>query len=193
MTAPYDAIVLAGGASRRLGGADKTALALASRPMLDYVLDAVADAGTVVVAGSPRPTSRRVEWRREEPPGGGPAAAIAASLPAVAADLVVVVAGDQPLLTAAVVELLVMSVGSHPEADGAVGVDVDGRPQWVLGAWRAGALRRADLGAGASLHATLGELRWVAVPLPGDAATDCDTPGDVRRIEALLTERSSRA
>ncbi|MDQ1746322.1 MAG: hypothetical protein QOD07_585 [Frankiaceae bacterium] len=192
MTGPsYDAIVLAGGTSRRMGGADKTALTLAGRPVLDYVLDAVAGAGRVVVVGPPRPTVRTVEWRREQPPGGGPAAAIAAALPAVTADVVVVVAGDLPLLSADAVAQLVASVGA--DVDGAVGVDANGRPQWLCGAWRAAALRAAGLGPGASLRDTVGRLSWTGVVLPVDAAADCDTPDDVRRLTATLATRSARA
>jgi len=187
MTGPsYDAIVLAGGESRRMGGNDKTAMTLAGRPMLDYVLDAVAAAGRVVAVGLPRPTSIEVRWCREEPPGGGPAAAIAAALSLVTAETVVVVGGDQPLLTASVVEALVAGIAG----DGCVGVDADGRPQWLLGAWRTAALRSLPLGPGASLRDTLGSLTWTGAVLPAGAESDCDTPDDVRRIEAALTERS---
>ncbi|MBV9098399.1 MAG: NTP transferase domain-containing protein [Frankiaceae bacterium] len=186
----YDAIVLAGGASRRMGVAtDKTAIALAGRPMLDYVLDAVAAAGRIVVVGEPRPTTLPVQWCREEPSGGGPAAAIAAALPLVTADVVAVVAGDQPLLSADAVAEVVGAV----VADGAVGVDGDGRPQWLLGAWRTSALRRTALVSGASLRDTLGSLAWTGVALPAGVAADCDTPDDVRRASALLSERSLRA
>ncbi|MDQ1698511.1 MAG: hypothetical protein QOG34_374 [Frankiaceae bacterium] len=182
MSRPYDAVVLAGGTSRRLGGIDKTALIVGDRPVLDYVLDAVASAGTVVVVGSARPTSRPVVWCREDPPGGGPAAAIAAALPYVTTEDVVVVAGDQPLLSADVVDLLATSL----VADGAIGVDADGRPQWLVGAWRTSALARCGLTAGASLRDTLGGLNWIGVSLPAGAAIDCDTPDDVRRIEGSL-------
>ncbi|MGW0901366.1 NTP transferase domain-containing protein, partial [Streptomyces goshikiensis] len=40
----YDAIVLAGGAARRLGGVDKPALPVGARTLLDRVLDACPDA-----------------------------------------------------------------------------------------------------------------------------------------------------
>jgi molybdopterin-guanine dinucleotide biosynthesis protein A len=191
MTAPpYDAIVLAGGTSRRMGGLDKTALTVDGRPVLDYVLDAVADAGRVVAVGPPRPTVRTVEWRREQPAGGGPAAAIAAALPAVTADIVVVVAGDQPLLSADAVAQLVAAAGA--EVDGAVGVDADGRPQWLCGAWRVAALREVGLASGASLRDTVGRLSWTGVVLPAGASADCDTPDDVRRVTAKLAARSAR-
>ncbi|MYQ48709.1 NTP transferase domain-containing protein, partial [Streptomyces sp. SID4985] len=35
---PYDAVVLAGGAARRLGGADKPGVRVGGRPLLDRVL-----------------------------------------------------------------------------------------------------------------------------------------------------------
>jgi molybdopterin-guanine dinucleotide biosynthesis protein A len=183
---PYDAIVLAGGSSRRMGGGDKTALPVAGRPMLDHVVGALAGARTVVVAGPPRPTTRPVRWCREEPPGGGPAAAIAAALPVVSAEVTVVVAGDQPLLSLVAVEQLVGALAG----DGAVATDADSRPQWLLGAWRTSALRRAPLAAGASLRDTLGRLAWHAVALPAGCAADCDSPDDVRRIETVLLGRS---
>jgi len=180
----YDAIVLAGGTSRRLGGIDKTALPLADRPALDYVLDAVSAAGAIVVVGPARPTSQHVVWRREQPVGGGPAAAIAAGLDAVTADAVVVVAGDLPLLSAELVHRVVASL--RADADGAVAVDSEDRPQWLLGAWRTAALQRAGLTAGAALRDTLGRLAWHGVAVPDRAAADCDTIDDVRRIATVL-------
>jgi len=60
--APYDALVLAGGQARWLGGVDKMAIPLGGRDMLDRVLDAVPDADRVVVVGPPRP--RPVACRR---------------------------------------------------------------------------------------------------------------------------------
>jgi molybdopterin-guanine dinucleotide biosynthesis protein A len=80
-------IVLAGGAARRLGGADKPALTVAGRSLLDGVLDRAAglDPAGIVVVGPHRPTSAAVRWAREQPPGGGPLAALAAGLAAVPA------------------------------------------------------------------------------------------------------------
>ncbi|MFF1746700.1 NTP transferase domain-containing protein, partial [Streptomyces mirabilis] len=59
--APYDAVVLAGGAARRLGGADKPGLRVGGRPLLDRVLAACATAATTVVVAAPRETARPVE------------------------------------------------------------------------------------------------------------------------------------
>ncbi|MFF6775602.1 DUF6457 domain-containing protein [Streptomyces sp. NPDC012637] len=80
MTTAYDAIVLAGGAARRLGGADKPGVRVGGRPLLDRVLAACRDAGRIVVVAEPRATAHPVEWAREEPPGGGPVAALDAGL-----------------------------------------------------------------------------------------------------------------
>ena len=73
----FDAVVLAGGSARRLGGADKPGLAVGGATMLDRVLAACADARTTVVVGPERTTARPVRGARERPPGGGPVAVIA--------------------------------------------------------------------------------------------------------------------
>src|SRR2546429_6957756 len=76
----YDAVVLAGGAARRLGGADKPGVHVGGRALLDRVLAACSDAGTTVVVADPRPTPRPVRWAREDPPGAGPTATLGARL-----------------------------------------------------------------------------------------------------------------
>ncbi|MGW2299809.1 NTP transferase domain-containing protein [Streptomyces sp. NPDC001809] len=83
MTTPYDAVVLAGGAARRLGGADKPGVRVGGRPLLDRVLAACRGAERTVVVGAPRPTVRPVRWTREDPPGGGPLAALDAGVRAL--------------------------------------------------------------------------------------------------------------
>ncbi|MGW4163354.1 DUF6457 domain-containing protein [Streptomyces sp. NPDC004788] len=80
MTTAYDALVLAGGSARRLGGADKPGVRVGGRPLLDRVLAGCRDARRTVVVASPRATARPVEWTRENPPGGGPVAALDAGL-----------------------------------------------------------------------------------------------------------------
>ena len=54
----FDAVVLAGGAARRLGGTDKPALRVDERTLLEHVVAAVAGAGRIVVVG-PRRSLRR--------------------------------------------------------------------------------------------------------------------------------------
>jgi molybdopterin-guanine dinucleotide biosynthesis protein A len=184
----YDAVVLAGGSARRLGGVDKPALEVGGRALLDLVIAAVDDAGRVVVVGPRRTTERSVHWCRERPPGGGPVAALAAGLAEVRADLVVVLAGDLPFVTGDDVRVLLAATAQQ---DGAVAVDAGGRDQLLLGAWRTDRLRAAlpDDPDGARLGAVIARLtaRRVTLPAAGRPAPwfDCDTQAD------LTTARST--
>lgn len=101
----YAAVVLAGGAARRMGGVDKPARPVGGRPMLHRVLAAVADADQRIVVGPSGPVPDGVRTTREEPPGGGPVAAIAAGLALLdpGTTTVALLAADLPLLTAAAV------------------------------------------------------------------------------------------
>ncbi|MEV6314102.1 DUF6457 domain-containing protein [Streptomyces sp. NPDC051776] len=120
----YDAVVLAGGAARRLGGADKPGLTVGGRPLLDRVLGACADAAVTVVVGSRRPTVRIVRWAREEPHGAGPLAALDAGLRQVTAPVVLVLSADLPFLSAATVRGLVAGLDRAAYAGGAAPGDV---------------------------------------------------------------------
>jgi molybdopterin-guanine dinucleotide biosynthesis protein A len=180
-SASWDAVVLAGGAARRMGGRDKLRLDVGGQPMLDRVLAAAGGAGRIVVVGPQRATAQPVTWCREDPPGGGPAAALAAALRVVTAPLVVVLAGDQPLLTAALVDRLRGSVTTQ----GAVAVTPDGSVQWLCSAWRADALRAADLHAGGSLRAAVAPLDWTPVRVGAEDVFDCDTLQDLARAREL--------
>lgn len=101
----YAAVVLAGGAARRMGGVDKPARPVGGRPMLHRVLAAVADADQRIVVGPSVPLPDGVRTTREKPPGGGPVAAIVAGLALLdpATTTVALLAADLPLLTAAAV------------------------------------------------------------------------------------------
>lgn len=162
----FDAIVLAGGTGRRLGGADKPGLVIGGRTMLDRVLAACDGATATVVVGPERPTYRPVVWAREEPAGGGPVAALAAGLALVRADTVVLLAADLPFLDRELVDLL----GSNP---GTV-TTTDGRPQWLCGGWSTAVLR--DALAGVEVDGA--RLRDVLGPLDPDEVTDEQPCGD---------------
>jgi molybdopterin-guanine dinucleotide biosynthesis protein A len=185
-----DAVVLAGGAGRRLGGADKPGLLVGGRSLLDRVLEAVAGASVVVVVGPKRETARPVVPVLEDPPGGGPVAALAAGLAHVGSPTVAVLAADLPFLTAEVLVLLESRLG--PDDDGALLVDREGRDQLLAGVWRTESLRRA-LGAagppeGLALRRVLATLTVVRVGVPAGVREpwqDCDTPEDLRRAEEL--------
>ncbi|MDQ7907088.1 NTP transferase domain-containing protein [Phytohabitans sp. ZYX-F-186] len=187
------AIVLAGGAGRRLGGPSKPALPVAGHSMLDRVLGAVRDAAPVVVVGS-LPVPAGVLSTVEDPPGSGPVAATAAGFALLPRDVteVALLAADLPLLTPAAITHLRHQLEAST-VDGALYVDVDGRRQFLCGVWRAAALRSAlhRLAAGrglpgASMRALLAEVevREVAWTEPGPPPWfDCDTDDDLRQAE----------
>ncbi|KRV47381.1 hypothetical protein AQ490_07935 [Wenjunlia vitaminophila] len=107
----YDAIILAGGQARRLGGVDKPGLRVGGSSLLERVLGACAGAARLIVVGPPRPvaephTAASVRWTRENPPGGGPLPALAAGLELVTADLVLLLAADLPFMNAGTVRRL---------------------------------------------------------------------------------------
>lgn len=178
---PFDALVLAGGAARRMGGVDKTALQVGDRTLLDRVLAALDGAASVVVVGPSRPVAREVVWAREDPPGSGPVAALRAGLGRVSSPYVVLLAADLPFLSAEVVDALLLAV----RADGALLVDDTGRDQYLCSAWRTDSLRRADLTVdrlGAVVQG-LDVARLDVAVAPGAPGpwTDCDTPQDLER------------
>jgi molybdopterin-guanine dinucleotide biosynthesis protein A len=174
----YDAIVLAGGAARRLQGADKPQLDVGGVRLLDHVLAAVADARHKIVVGPRRAVPVPVQWRREDPPGGGPVAAIAAALDAVCADLVVVLAADLPEIAPAVPALL---CGLHDRADADVAClsDSHGKRNYLAAVWRTATLRRR-IGAltathGASVRGLFDGTAVLDVPDAAGWGRDCDT------------------
>ncbi|MFB7242426.1 molybdenum cofactor guanylyltransferase [Streptomyces populi] len=116
--AGYDAVVLAGGAARRLGGEDKPGVRVGGRKLLDRVLAACADATRTVVVADPRSTARPVEWAREDPPGGGPLAALEAGLRHTAAPYVLVLSADLPFLEEKTVRRLLDTLRSGGGAHG---------------------------------------------------------------------------
>lgn len=175
----FDAVVLAGGSARRLGGVDKPALVVGEQSLLDRALAAVDGASTVVVVGPPRDLPPHVVQVREDPPGGGPAAALGTALPHCNAPHVVVLAADLPHVSAQVVAAL-LDAGSA--ADGALLVDAEGRDQVLTGAWSTAALQAAASGqdlSGRPLRVLLQGLDAVRVPVAGlglHGWADCDTP-----------------
>jgi molybdopterin-guanine dinucleotide biosynthesis protein A len=192
----FDAIVLAGGQATRLGGADKPALALGDRSLLERVLAAVDDADRVIVVGPTRPLTsvrRTVQWCREEPAGGGPVAGLAAGLRHVTADVVVTLAADLPSIAPAVPPLLAaLAAGT---ADWAALVDDGGRVNYLAAAWRRAALQRAMAGlgelSGASMRALTSAVPLAPVPDTQGWGLDCDTWGDVDEARRRLNREGT--
>ncbi|WP_431922892.1 NTP transferase domain-containing protein [Nonomuraea jabiensis] len=111
--AAFDAVILAGGEARRLGGADKPGLTVGGRSLVEHVVTAVADARTTIVVGPERPIAG-VVFVREEPPRSGPVPALAAGLNEVTAPWVVLLAGDLPFITASHVTSLLNAATTQP-------------------------------------------------------------------------------
>ncbi len=189
-------MVLAGGAARRMGGADKPTLPVAGQSMLTRVLAAVHDADPRVVVGRvPADLPVSVHVTREEPPGGGPVAAAAAGL-ALVPDTITytaLLAADLPLLTGEAIDVLRLTMESAP-MEGAVYRDTEGHLQVLCGVWRTRALRAAldrlaeERGGlhGAPMRALIGTVRVAEVSWrrPGPPPWfDCDTDDDLRTAE----------
>jgi molybdopterin-guanine dinucleotide biosynthesis protein A len=200
----FAAVVLAGGAARRLGGVLKPSLLVGGRPMVVRVLEAVAAARPRIVVGPPELAPllpAGVRLTREHPPGGGPVAGLAAGvrlLPAAAHD-VAVVSADLPFITPTVLSGLRAAIAGPATGDAAIAgaaevavlLDGDGRPQWLCALWRRPALDRRLAALG---DPTGGRMR----DLTRDAAVrefavtegagpppwfDCDTDEDLRRAD----------
>lgn len=187
-----DAVVLAGGAASRMGGADKPGLTIAGRTLLEHVVSTVrehAPDAHVTVVG-PRRDRPHAHYVREDPPGGGPVPALRAGLAHVRAPWFLLLAADLPYLN--VHHLAALEAAGDPaEATGSAGavlVDPSGREQWLTGLWRTATLRAALADyTGRSLHKLLAPIEPVPVPLtaaPDDF--DVDTPEDLARARAAL-------
>ena len=186
----FDAIVLAGGAARRMGGHDKPMLEVAGHPMLVHVLNAVGGAGRRIVVGPRRDIGIEVIWCREEPPGGGPVAALEAARPHVDADTVLVLAGDLPWIAPAVEPLL--GALDDPAVDVAMLVR-DGRANYLAAAWRTRALGdaigRLKATAGVSMRALVAEVPEALVDDCAHWGDDYDTLADLDRARTEGTRR----
>jgi molybdopterin-guanine dinucleotide biosynthesis protein A len=204
----YAAMVLAGGAGRRLGGVAKAALEVGGRSMLERVLAAVPDARPRIVVGPARLASGTpvdVVTTSEEPPGGGPVAAAAAGLALLPPGLgfVAMLATDLPFLTRAAVSDL-RRVAAAPTLDGALFVDSNGRRQLLCAVWRVASLTsrigalRVERGRldGVALRELVTGLRIGQIPEyrragAGDGPPpwfDCDTDADLTSAERWVDE-----
>jgi len=187
MVTSYAAIVLAGGAGRRMGTGLKPLVPVGGEPMLRRVLRALADAAQIVVVGPDdlaNHLTTAVRLTREEPPGSGPVAAIAAGarlLPE--SEWVAVVGGDLPFLSSDALASL-----RQKAHEVAVYVDDEGRRQSMVTVWRGQALNRALEGVPRAMHGLLNAAVVTEVSWEGGHPPpwyDCDTPQDLERAERL--------
>jgi molybdopterin-guanine dinucleotide biosynthesis protein A len=206
----YAALVLAGGAGRRMGDPAKPLLPVGGVPMLRRVLDAVPAARPLIVVGPPELAAELpagAVLTREDPPGGGPVAAVAAGAAHLPHDgLVLVTAADLPFLTPTAVATLASRLGpsgaKDPQTLGPIGaddgdvgradvalfVDEGGRAQHLCAMWRIPALRAALPARphGASMRGLLDGVAVARVRWTGGGPPpwyDCDTPDELRRAE----------
>ncbi|WP_028266174.1 molybdenum cofactor guanylyltransferase [Arthrobacter sp. MA-N2] len=202
----FDAVILAGGKSSRLGGVPKAELKFGGVTLLQRALEAAHGAGTVVVVGPDSGTlPDGTLTAREDPPFAGPAAAIEAGLAALEQDgvtraghgrlpsgpharWVLVMACDMPFAGTAV-PVVLSELAEHPDAEGAISVSADGRRQPLLGVYRFSALQREVLAAAergglanAAVFRLLARLDLLAVPVPAGSTDDVDTWGDAAAL-----------
>lgn len=193
----FDAVILAGGRSNRLGGHPKSELVFEGSTLLERTLGAVRDARQVVIVGDPGATAvpPSAIVTRESPAFGGPAAAIAAGLAAATGDAarwVLVLACDMPNVAAAVPVLL---GGPTDDAgcDAVLARDEGGPAQYLLARYRRAALEAAISGlggevSGTSVRSLVSSLEITLVGVAVGASTDIDTWDDAAGFGIPPTE-----
>lgn len=187
-----DAVVLAGGGSRRLGGVAKAQLVLEGERLVDRVVAAAVGAGARCVVVGPADLGTSVPTTHESPPGGGPVAGIAAGLAALVpgAPEVLVLACD---LVGPERVVAALRAADLDDVDGACLVEIGGRAQWLAGRYRREALDAAlvrlesgghDAGAGRSVRDLVRSLTLGPVPVAATTVADIDTWADARAAGA---------
>lgn len=181
--AVFDAVVLAGGAGRRMGGVDKPGLTVGKTTLVQRAIDAVGEARRIVVVGPTRSElAPHIIQTHEHPSGSGPVAATAAGLQALPppyADVVVVLAADLPFVDASAVDVL---LDARRGARAIFATDDRHRTQYLFGAWERSTLTSMlaslDTAENQPMRAIVPAASAdVAVP----AVDDCDTAEDLRR------------
>ena len=194
------AIVVGGGGGERLGGLSKPDLTLGGVCLIDRVCGALLEAcgaGCVAVVPPAVRVPDGVRRTLEDPPNGGPLAGIDAGLRALSVGgdiLVVVVSVDAPGVGAFLPALLEPALGEGSDGRIAVGGDPEPFDQYLMGVYRAGALRRVldeavdSLGSvrGVGVRRVLRALEVERVSVSADACRDIDTPEDAAWWEAFL-------
>lgn len=194
------ALIIGGGRSERMG-TNKGELTLEGRTLLERAIDAVTDARLVVVVAErvevrPESVWPEVLFTLETPAFGGPVAGIAAGVAQLSnrsdAEDVIVLPIDSP----AVAEAVGVLAAARPGRDGVVLQDPQGWPQYLLGRYTLGALRRAlgELGKVRDVPVRrLGDLLDVArVPVDHRLTEDVDTPEQAEAAGIVLPRKKKR-
>lgn len=173
------AIVIVGGAGRRLGGVAKPWVPIGDRPMIDWVVDAAkSHVDEIVLVGTAPSAWVRddIRWTCEEPPGSGPVAAVAAALATLGPQIeeVLLLAGDTPNLTVPLQLLF-----DVPIVHDGVAVESEGHVQYLCARLKRPALATALVTAGTSMRSVFANLDVVTVEAE---LSDADTWEDVARL-----------
>ena len=212
------AVILAGGASRRLG-AEKSLLLFDDKPLLCWTVERLSSVvDEIVVVARDEEHSSRLEkvlsqflpgsikpamaW--DSLPGYGPVAGIAAGLQRTRGEFAIATACDLPFLSPRVVEKLFITAEEDPGCGGAVPVQANGFFEPLHCVYHREKMRQACEKAMVvgerRIFAPLQEIgmRHVAVellrPLDGDLLTffNLNTREDMERAVALWAERKEK-
>ena len=212
------AVILAGGASRRLG-AEKSLLLFDDKPLLCWTVERLSSVvDEIVVVARDEEHSSRLEkvlsqflpgsikpamaW--DSLPGYGPVAGIAAGLQRTRGEFAIATACDLPFLSPRVVEKLFITAEEDPGCGGAVPVQANGFFEPLHCVYHREKMRQACEKAMVvgerRIFAPLQEIgmRHVAVellrPLDGDLLTffNLNTREDMERAEHLWAKRKER-
>lgn len=217
LSAPHEtsatvaAVILAGGASSRLGGTDKTRLPIAGATALERVLR-VAPHGRRIVVGPGGEDGVELAQRHgarfvlEDPPRSGPLAALARGVAEFSegADeaTVLVLGGDMPMLRPETLQAL---AERSARTSSVVALEAEGGHLQFLGAaWPLARLRAAlaaveNPGGGWAdlslrrLYGQLGEQELVTAPVTGAEGADIDTPDALAEVRRAAGPRLALA
>ena len=191
----FDALILAGGRSSRLGGVPKQGLVVAGATLLEHSLAACSAASlTAVVGPDPGPLPAGVLACREEPEFAGPAAAVAAGLEALGRagggrGFTLVLACDMPRAAGAVQVLAESLAAREDKGDGVMACSEDGTAQMLVGFYRTDGLKRAvqklasrDALSNGSMRSLLASLDVQLVTVPAGTTDDVDTWDDAAAL-----------
>lgn len=217
ITVPAIAIILAGGASSRMGGTDKTRLQIGGATTLERVLRAAPAAERIVVGpdgqdGAELAARHGARFVLEDPPRSGPLAALARGVHEAdalagpegdaAEQKVLILGGDMPLLRRESLTALLDADSSGTKV--AALTDEDDQLQFLCAAWPLQRLRSA-LTAVANpdggwtnlsmrrLYAQLDEHELVTHHATGAESTDVDTPADLAEARSAAGPRVALA
>lgn len=216
------AVILSGGRSSRFGGVHKPGVDLENRPVISWIVGAVAaavpDIGIWIAGpldGLTEAQRNEVTEVREEPAFSGPLAGIDAAVRAIGAEdadpldavqsskrgdgspeeaVTLILAGDMPLVTGDHLRDLVTAcrAASRP----ALGVDDRGSMQYLCAAWptRLLASRLDDIGQtrDRAVRLLYRDLDTVRVDVDPALVVDFDTPEEFDRVRARLAAGPGR-